>query len=191
MIRPKSFFLIGALLGFQCGDARISKEIFFEDLLIKNGKVTYKNELLNGHFIIYKSDRPGIAWRKGSYLQGLLDGQWVEYYEDGTISRVQEYKMGIPHLHSRYWYANGKKRAYYSLVNGHQHGDQWEWAPGGWLADYKKYEHGKLLIHKIWRNNKQIYANYTIRDKSFVGKGGEKLCRKVTAGDGTNNVLVE
>lgn len=169
----------------------IAREVFFEDLSLINGKTTYKNELLDGNFIVYKSDRPGIAWRKGRYQQGVLDGQWIEYYEDGTISRVQEYKMGIAHLHSRYWFANGKKRAYYSIVDGHQHGDQWEWAPEGWLADYKKYEHGKLLIHKIWRNNKQVYANYTIRDKSFVGKGGEKLCRKVTAGKGKENVLVE
>lgn len=126
-----------------------------------------------------------------SFQQGQLNGEQKKFSEQGLIIELENYALGVKDKVQRAWHANGNKRYLKNFTDGHQHGDQWEWASGGWLADYKKYKHGKLLIHKIWRNNKQIYANYTIRDKSFVGKGGEKLCRKVTAGNGTENVLVE
>ena len=149
------------------------------------------SKLLTGTVSIYKSDRPNKVWREGMYMNGQLEGKWLEYHANGKLSRSQKFNFGLPDATSRYWYKNGKKRALYNLKEGKQHGDQWEWALGGWLADYKKYYFGKLLIHKIWRSKDQIYSAYTIRDRRFLGKGGEKLCRKVTPGEGKKNALVE
>ncbi|MFM9028076.1 MAG: toxin-antitoxin system YwqK family antitoxin, partial [Bacteroidota bacterium] len=44
---------------------------------------------------------------EGSYLEGREDGQWKQYYKDGTLSFEGEYLEGEPTGAHKYYWPNG------------------------------------------------------------------------------------
>ena len=90
----------------------ISKDIYFKDLLKKDGvfyekfsdtpftgKVTgllegtFKKGMKYGEFIKYYSD--GKILSKINYFENRLDGSWIEYYRNGNLLRKKIFKDNL------------------------------------------------------------------------------------------------
>src|ERR1051326_4096992 len=56
-------------------------------------QITYKNRLIDGKVICKQDD--GILLEEWNYKNGKLDGEQKEYFENGKIDKMQNYKDGL------------------------------------------------------------------------------------------------
>ena len=120
---------------------------------------TYKNDLLDGKKIVYYvpeqiEDNSRRISATSNYVSGKIDGEYLEFFENGTIKIKGSYaldkKIGI-------WYSyhpNGKKMMLERFKNGVRHGwafgyDEKELEIGRFYYYYGSRLEGKELEHKL------------------------------------------
>jgi antitoxin component YwqK of YwqJK toxin-antitoxin module len=119
--------------------------------------------------------------KKCSYVNGKLNGEYKEWYDNRNLKLESNYVNG--ELHGKYneWYDNGKPKVETTYVSGEKHGKYQEWYKNGQLKveatfllceewhDRRGLRHG---IYKEWYENGQlsVETNY---------KAGEKIKHKV------------
>ena len=81
----------------------------------------------------------------GKIKNGIWDGEIVEYYENGQLSRKTNYKDGKKEGESLWYYANGQLWIKSNFKDG---------KPEGEHLEYDK--NGKLKITEIYKDNKII-----------------------------------
>ena len=135
----------------------ISKDIYFKDLLKKDGifyekfsntpftgkitgllEGTFKKGMKYGEFIKYYSD--GKILSKISYFENRLDGSWMEYYRNGNLLRKKIFKNDL---------LEGEYIDYYSF---------------GQILSKRYYVKNKLEgIYKEFYKNGQLHIKKTIK----------------------------
>jgi antitoxin component YwqK of YwqJK toxin-antitoxin module len=153
-------------------------------------EVTYQ-----GNFLLYKGERfTGIleerfdaveTIRKTHYRNGLQDGVEEEISKNGQLVARREYSKGRKTGTHEGWYLDGKRRFHHEYKNDQNDGEVWEWYHSGQLALYARFEQGRLLGKKMWRESGQIYMNYVFTADKAVGLPGSKLCFQVRDGETT------
>jgi antitoxin component YwqK of YwqJK toxin-antitoxin module len=95
------------------------------------------------------------------YNQGLMNGRYQEWYDDGTIKNSGYYREGQPEDEWSEWYPNGQKSDEITYKNGQRHGVWTEWYETGeklYEGTYSKgREHGK---HIKWYDGGQKAFEY-------------------------------
>jgi hypothetical protein len=169
------FFLLFGLIGCEKHIKRPSADITFAD-----SALLYCGKLFSG---VVETELQGVnVIRKTPYRNGLMNGMEEEFYENGQIAARREYsedkKVGIHET----WYSDGKRRAHYEYSNNQYDGEVWEWYNSGALAIYARFEKGRSLGKKFWREDGKIYMNYVFPKGRPIGLPGTHLCFQVRSG---------
>lgn len=95
---------------------------------------TYKNDLLNGEKKMYylpsdPSDKSEIVISIYNYVDGKVDGKFIEYYPNKVTRKVGQYKNFKPHGEWIYYELDGKKMSVEHYRDGKMH---------GWFIGYNK-----------------------------------------------------
>lgn len=125
--------------------------------------------------------------RKTTYRNGLADGPEEEFHVSGIPLAHREFSEGKKTGIHEGWFVNGKRRFHYEYQDGKPHGEYWEWYRSGALSLFARFEHGRLLGKKMWRESGQIYANYVFLPDRAVGVPGTQLCYQVRKDAKTND----
>jgi antitoxin component YwqK of YwqJK toxin-antitoxin module/capsular polysaccharide biosynthesis protein len=136
-----------------------------------------KHGHFSGHF------KNGQKSEEGELCNGLANGKWIEWHENGTIENICHYSKGRLHgkltrwsptgqkvVERRYkngrlegpfatWHSNGQKAATGDYRNGRLHGSFTEWYENGQLAAAVQYHDGKKhKLSRVWHHNGQEAA---------------------------------
>lgn len=121
--------------------------------------------------------------RKTRYSGGLPDGAEEEFYANGKMASRRLYREGIKVGVHEGWFPDGRRRFHQEFSeDGKLDGEIWEWYSSGAPALFAKYEKGRMLGKKMWREDGQIYMNYVFPAGKSAGLPGAKLCYQVRGG---------
>ena len=105
-------------------------------------KGSYFDGLEDGEWIIDEGD----YLRKGSYVDGLEQGEWLHYYNSNNkVAFKGSYIEGEPHGKHTYYHPNGRKSLEGSYNLGEKIKDWKRYHPDGLLFMTMKYEEGQLI----------------------------------------------
>jgi len=79
--------------------------VLTKDLKERNDVVYYNGEKFSGFEYSYQEN--GLLQKIGQYKNGLLDGPFTWFYEDGNPHYVNQFKSGLHHGWCNMWYENG------------------------------------------------------------------------------------
>lgn len=85
---------------------------YYEDNLTKKSEANYYYGKCDGENIEYYRD--GSVSRIQHYKNGLRNGKYYEYYEDGSIGQERNYSDGVEHGVCINYYKNGTKESEYN-----------------------------------------------------------------------------
>ncbi|TGN03410.1 toxin-antitoxin system YwqK family antitoxin [Leptospira dzoumogneensis] len=173
------FFLVA------CDPARVAST---DPSITRNGRIVfYRGEKFYG-LLESKSEELGV-FRVTSYKNGLPDGIEKDVHSNGQVLAEREFSAGKKIGTHLGWFPDGKKRFHNEYLEGQFHGSQWEWRNSGSLYSYAKFDHGKVIGKKMWRENGQIYMNFVIYQGRAYGMTGGKLCSQVRGDEDGNTIL--
>jgi len=151
-----------------------------------------------GEFVLYRGEKlTGTietaftevdVMRRTPYSGGLTEGLEVETYGNGQKAAERDYLRGRRIGVHRGWFANGIRRFQYEYREGELNGESWEWYPSGALYTYGRYDMGRAIGRKVWRENGQIYTNAVYFQNQQYGLPGARLCRQVRTNDSGKTV---
>jgi antitoxin component YwqK of YwqJK toxin-antitoxin module len=113
-----------------------------------SGNLLQSGEIRNGLKIgewIYYYDSLQIPMVKTDYVDGLINGEIVQYHENGKTSVTAKYKNDNPHGVSAWYDEYEMKTAEVNFVNGKKEGVQSFWNGNGILIKEEVYENGELI----------------------------------------------
>jgi len=153
--KPRAYLLVLLLLG-SCSDSALTDDETLDfSHLKKSGK--------EGDELLYAPDAklPYTGWAKSmhnaeqaEYLahfkDGVLDGRWTEWREDGEKAQEGTYKAGREDGIWTKWYGNGEKESERNFKDGVEEGTWIDWHENGTKAEERHYADGKL--HGPWIN---------------------------------------
>ena len=129
-----------------------------------NGKVTgnpqglIKNGVKEGVWVTYRDD--GQLEQKGNYKNGIAEGAWVSYWENGQLSHKENYKNGKAEGAWIGYYENGQLSYKGNYKNGVKE--------GAWVY---YYENGQLEEKGNLKNWSKEGAWVSYREDGTVDKG--------------------
>ena len=115
--------------------------------------------------------------REFTVVNGVLHGEYKDYYDNGQLWEHSHYKNGVQHGECKLYHDNGQLRVYEHYENGELHGEYKEWYDNGQLkveenfvsgqlhGKYLSYDESGKLIHKYYYT-KGILNNF----RTFIFK---------------------
>lgn len=153
---------------------------------IVSSKTIFKNGIIQENYSYFPN---GQIKFKGGYLQGERNGQWIRFFEDGTIYQIESYIKDV--IQSRFvYFENGflQEVNFYenNLPSGswlffHENGSLIELQQ--WLAGKKEgtwvnyYENGKIAVEENYKNDKKdglfisYYENGQVKEQGLNFNG--------------------
>lgn len=105
------------------------------------GVAQFDKGLLHGEYLLYSRGR---LWRKMTYNRGLLEDERYEYFDNGQVESVADYKKSILQQSVRY-YSNGQIKEMNSFDEvGLRHGPLILYDSRGVVTKEANYVHGRL-----------------------------------------------
>ena len=102
---------------------------------------------------------------EGTYRNGLQDGEWTLWYENGTRASVDHYVNGLQNgLHTS-WYANGQKALEGEYRGGKRHGVWTQWDPNGLTSHRMVYRQGKAAEVAQHSYKSTHFAEHSLRSQ--------------------------
>lgn len=98
--------------------------------------------LKDGPFIVYGAS--GDKMIQGTYRNGVQEGEWTFWYENGARASIDHYVNGVQIGVHTSWYANGQKAIEGEYQRGKREGVWTQWDPGGLTSHKMVYRGGKL-----------------------------------------------
>jgi antitoxin component YwqK of YwqJK toxin-antitoxin module len=120
--------------------------------------------------------------RETPYRNGLIDGAEEEYAANGQLVARRIYSANVKTGVHETWFEDGRRSSHIEYSKGEYDGESWEWHRSGALAMYARFEKGRCLGKKRWREDGSIYMNYVFPEGRAVGLPGAKLCLQVRGG---------
>lgn len=162
-----------------------SQEVLITDLVEKEGLVYYKNstEPFTGKAFLYRqngeksmeseyingvSNGIEIIWNNNEKMfmlstikDGKLNGEWKEFYPDGTLKSLVHYKDDYMYGHCERYYENGQKMEEGEYEHCKETGMWIYWYENGNKKEEGSYEDAKKVgLWKYW----DIDGNILIKD---------------------------
>jgi antitoxin component YwqK of YwqJK toxin-antitoxin module len=100
----------------------------------------------SGPFIDYYYN--GKKQGEGMFKDGLLEGLYTGYYQDGTTSYCTNYAKGVENGESKEYFQNGKIHQEGAFKNGKDDGVWKEWYSTGQLKRQTEFKEGKVIATK-------------------------------------------
>ena len=89
--------------------------------------------------------RNGRKRSQTPYAYGVLHGRQMDWYDDGSIFSVSDYKRGRREGKYEHWARCGLKKIEGTLLGGERHGEWKYWGGDGSLSGVKVFRHGVLI----------------------------------------------
>lgn len=136
---------------YDDGNTVMTNSFYYENGY-KRAEHQFVNDILNGYSKYWNED--GFLWHCSYRKNGLLDGNYEEWYPSGKMQAKGFFENGSGHIH--YYYENG-----YILKEGHLKNDKED---GVWIY---YYENGMKQSEGLYENGSPN-GNYKVWD--FRGK---------------------
>ena len=119
----------------------------------------------------------------GRYRNGIKNGKWKWWNEDGGLDSTGSYKKGLMHGKWTSWYKNGIKSTEQTWKNGVEEGLFTRWYENGLQASEKTYKGGYLISQSINGNRWSFFSSdgKLIDEKCWDLDGNEIECSSITA----------
>lgn len=112
-----------------------------KDSTFRKSEIHYKQGMLDGSYKLFYDN--GQVKAEINYKENKEDGESLMYYETGQLAVQQKYKMGVPEGEWREWHDNGQERMVGSFVKGKKEGEHKEY--------YKEGQVKRIAIYKTDR----------------------------------------
>jgi antitoxin component YwqK of YwqJK toxin-antitoxin module len=116
---------------------------FYENHIINGVGPINDLELENGQWKYFYA-RSGHLFSKGEYKNGKREGEWLWYYDDGTIKEKSNFKNGLREGESEVFYENGLHSYTCSYKNGALEGSYTAYEISGYKTQSATMVNGKL-----------------------------------------------
>jgi antitoxin component YwqK of YwqJK toxin-antitoxin module len=117
----------------------------------------------------------------GSFLNGLEDGEWRQYFSNRQLMERRYYTGGKKTGQYEGWWPNGTRRLLYHFRNGEYHDNCSDWNDKGTLVKSMNYAYGyESGLQQQFYDNGKVKANYVMIDGRRYGLLGTKNCVNVT-----------
>lgn len=108
----------------------------------------------------------GGRWSQGSYVEGLRNGIWRDWFSNGQLAQEIHYQQGKENGTIKTWFYTGQPRTEVSYIEGKEHGSCQQWHRNGTLHTAGQYVHG--MREGIWV---QWYSNGLKNVQSYYQNG--------------------
>lgn len=155
----------------EFGDSNLKKDSL--------SRIVYDGQPYSG--ILVTKDASGVIRKKQSYYQGVLYGDWIEYYGDGSVQQIRPYVAGKKHGQHKGWYTNGQLRFHYFFEHGLSVGNHKAWFADGSIYKDLNYKDGyEFGAQRMYRPDGKLRSNYVVRENGRAyGLVGLKRCSKI------------
>jgi hypothetical protein len=99
-------------------------------------------QVKDGPFIAYGPG--GSRMIQGTYRDGVQEGAWSLWYENGALASTDHYVNGVQSGVHTSWYANGQKALEGEYRNGKREGIWTQWDPSGLTSHKLLYKDGTV-----------------------------------------------
>jgi len=151
-------------------------------------KITYKNDTLDGEYLVYYKDQSINT--KGYYIKGKKTGEWTWNFSNGKPEIIGSFKNGMQHGKWFYYFNNGQT-SYTANFNLSKKDGEWVYyskdgaieKKGTYFNDEKNglwetwYETGAKLMTGNYKNGKEegewsnFWENNVLKNKAAFKKG--------------------
>lgn len=139
-------------------------ESFHESGELCSKHVYEDGELWSG---VHKSfDKNGAISSEYTYKGGMLHGECVSYYDDGTVMERTRYENDLPHGLQEYFDADGLLKERFLHVSGNWEGAQEWYEQAGKLSERKIVKDGKTTVHEWYHENGQLKQRWQCRERN-------------------------
>lgn len=97
----------------------------------------------DGLFIVYNVS--GGKMIQGTYRDGVQQGEWTTWYDNGQRSALDHYRDGLQDGRHTSWYANGQKAIEGNYRAGRREGVWTRWDPSGLFRKEQIYSDNKVV----------------------------------------------
>jgi len=116
-------------------------------------RFNYLNDKKNGYGVCYFED--GSVFFHGTYLNGILHGEFIEFHYNGLPSIVETYSEGVLHGKTMRLWDNGDTVTLKNYYRGEPHGITKEYKSGRlWFESI--YEYGREIKRIYYRRKGQV-----------------------------------
>jgi antitoxin component YwqK of YwqJK toxin-antitoxin module len=149
----------GGLLYAPNNDKPYSGSVFdFHENGQKKFNGRYRNGIKNGKWKWWNED--GVIDSTGSYKNGLMHGQWKFYFSNGNLEGKGQYRDG-----------NGTERGDTGISRHGRHGKWTFWYESGVLKTEQNWKNGKFeKLGTTWFENGKKSYEATYKDDVQIGK---------------------
>ncbi len=105
-------------------------------------KIVDGRPVKDGIFIVYNTG--GGKMIQGTYRDGVQQGEWTTWYDNGQRSAIDHYRDGLQDGRHTSWYANGQKAIEGDYRAGKREGVWTRWDPSGLVHRQEVYQNGRV-----------------------------------------------
>ena len=130
--------------GYKTPDGKVVNGTYTK--FYKNGQVMAKFDYKDGIFIVNPNTYywwSGILVSRCTFSDGLMHGDYKDWYLDGTLRTHAQCKDGHLQGELKRWYPSGEISTVCGAKNGSQHGECKYWLPNGKIWQHYHYNNGK------------------------------------------------
>ncbi|AFL82005.1 MORN repeat protein [Aequorivita sublithincola DSM 14238] len=187
-------------------DTRISRVYFIQDIASGKPLILQEKGKLNedfektGTWTFYHNSREGeIIAKKGDYINGLENGEWKEFYPNGTLQSTSYWIKGTPVGKWESYFPDGSLRSIKNYEKGVSVGEWQEYYEDGTIKEITNYTEGirngiftetqkfddvilvkvgmyvngfpdgEIITYYVQDGNKYVYERVLIRNKKITG----------------------
>ena len=126
------------------------KEYNINHIVEVNGvyKKKFSFEIVNGNVYRMYDDIKGPL---GKMKNGMKEGEWMIWKDNGTIDKVENYKNGEPDGLWTEWHKSGQKWSEITIKDGKAISEtKWSYDYNGQKEIERTYKDGELISKKCW-----------------------------------------
>ena len=155
--------------------------IYIRKCYFNSGKLEYEQQLENGYFKNYYKD--GTLKVLSNYKDGQLHGLWTQYYPDSSKEWEVDYFEGYKQGEFKHYYANNSLKLKGIFKNGKKEGKESQYYENGqleWVGKNKNHKRIKKWTHFDSKGSKIETINF----KNGEHKKGPNSLKTIAVPDG-------
>lgn len=150
----------------------------------RNGVTIYRDKIskkvMNGYYIVGDSSK---KWEEFSVKEGLLNGDYIVYHNNGKVFTHSKYFKGKLHGEDLLYYSSGKLKKFSAYNTGKIYGKIIEYYEGGQVRSESKMKDGEVYSSLIFNESGDVISKIYVKDNMKITqefKDGELISEKTT-----------
>ncbi len=163
------------------GPKFISRNSYFIDF--HNGVSIYRDnisrKIMNGYYIVGDSSK---KWEELSVKDGLLNGDYIVYHNNGEKFTHSKYYKGTLHGEDLLYYTSGKLKKFSAYDKGKRFGKVIEYYEGGQVKSESRIKNDEVISSLIFDETGDLVSKIYTKENNRITqefKDGELLSEEV------------